>query len=82
MIKPDRLNSRSSSAAPVGAEGIAGDVELFRPVGNVGRHFGVDLFGIAGALDGAVLVEGAGSWALAASWCSDMRGFLFPGVPS
>jgi hypothetical protein len=38
----------------VGADGfvelVAGDVELFGPIGDVGGHFGVDLFGIVGAL--------------------------------
>src|SRR5580698_5432736 len=38
-------------------EGLAGDVKLFRPVGDVGGDFGVDLLGIAGAL-GVVFVDG------------------------
>jgi hypothetical protein len=47
----------------VGADGfvelVAGDVELFGPVGDVGGHFGVDLFGIVGAL-GGFFVKGVG----------------------
>jgi hypothetical protein len=47
----------------VGADGfvelVAGDVELFGPEGDVGGHFGVDLFGIVGAL-GVFFVEGVG----------------------
>ena len=39
----------------VGADGcvelVAGDAELFGPVGDVGGHFGVDLFGVVRALD-------------------------------
>jgi len=39
----------------VGANGfvklVAGDVELFGPIGDVGGHFGVDLFGVVGAFD-------------------------------
>jgi len=38
-------------------QGLAGDVELFGPVGDVGGDFGVDLFRVAGAL-GVVFVEG------------------------
>ena len=38
-------------------EGLAGDVELFGPVGDVGGDFGVDLLGVAGAL-GVVFVDG------------------------
>ena len=30
---------------------FAGDVELFGPVGDVGCHFGVDLFGVVGTFD-------------------------------
>jgi hypothetical protein len=47
----------------VGADGfvelVAGDVELFGPEGDVGGHFGVDLFGIVGAL-GVFFVKGVG----------------------
>jgi hypothetical protein len=45
----------------MGADGfvelVAGDVELLGPIGDVGGHFGVDLFGIVGAL-GVFFVEG------------------------
>lgn len=45
----------------VGADGlvelVAGDAELPGPVVDVGGHFGVDLFGIVGAL-GVFFVEG------------------------
>ena len=48
----------------VGADGfvelVAGDAELFGPVGDVGAHFGVDVFGIVRALGGVVLMEGVG----------------------
>jgi hypothetical protein len=33
-----------------GVELLAGDAELLGPVGDVGGHFGVDLFGVVGAL--------------------------------
>ena len=42
------------------AELVAGDVELFGPVADVGGHFGVNLFGVVRALGGVVLVEGVG----------------------
>jgi hypothetical protein len=39
----------------VGADGfvelLAGDAELMSPIGDVGGHLGVDLFGIVGSLD-------------------------------
>ena len=51
----------------VGAVGADGCVELvachtkfFRPVGDVGGHFGVDLFRVVRALGGVVLVDGVG----------------------
>ena len=37
---------------------FAGDVELVGPVGDVGCHFGIDLFGVVRALSGLVLMEG------------------------
>jgi len=44
----------------VGADGfvelLAGDVEFFGPVGDVGCHFGIDLFGVVGAFDVGTLV--------------------------
>jgi hypothetical protein len=40
-------------------EHLAGDVELFGPVGDVGGDLGVDLFGVARAF-GVVLVCGVG----------------------
>jgi hypothetical protein len=47
----------------VGADGfvklVAGDAELFGPVGNVGGHLGVDLFGVVRTF-GVVFVEGVG----------------------
>jgi hypothetical protein len=36
------------------------DAELFGPVGDVGRHFGVDLLGVMRALGGVVFFEGVG----------------------
>jgi hypothetical protein len=36
------------------------DAELFGPVGDVGRHFGVDLLGVVRALGGVVFFEGVG----------------------
>jgi hypothetical protein len=39
---------------------VACDAELFRPVGDVGRHFGVDLLGVVRALGGVVFFEGVG----------------------
>jgi hypothetical protein len=53
----------------VGADGfvelVAGDLELVSPVGDVGGHFGVDLFRIVGAFEGVVFVEGVGFVTLA-----------------
>lgn len=47
----------------VGADGfvqlVAGDAELFGPVGDVGGHLGVDLFGIVRTL-GLFFVDGVG----------------------
>jgi hypothetical protein len=47
----------------VGADGfvelVAGDVELFGPIGDVGGHLWVDLFGIVWAL-GVFFVDGVG----------------------
>jgi hypothetical protein len=40
-------------------EDLAGDVELLRPVGDVGGELGVDLVGVVGTL-GVLLVEGVG----------------------
>ena len=44
----------------VGADGFvelfAGDVELVRPVGDVGGHLGIDLFRVVGAFDVGTLV--------------------------
>jgi hypothetical protein len=37
---------------------VAGDAELFGPVGNVRGHFGVDLFGVVRAFCGVVFVGG------------------------
>jgi hypothetical protein len=37
---------------------IASDAELFAPVGDVGGHFGVDLFGVVRALEGVIFCEG------------------------
>jgi hypothetical protein len=56
---------------------VAGDVELFGPVGDVGGHFGVDLFGIVRAL-GVFFVDGVG---FVGFGCFVMFGhvlFLFP----
>ena len=39
---------------------VAGDAEFFGPVGDVGGHFGVDLFGIVRALGGVFLFQGVG----------------------
>jgi hypothetical protein len=39
---------------------VACDAELLRPVGDVGRHLGVDLLGVVRALDGVVFFEGVG----------------------
>ena len=47
-------------AGAVGADGfvelLAGDAELVGPVGDVGCHFRVDLFGVVGAFDVGTLV--------------------------
>jgi hypothetical protein len=40
-------------------EDLAGDVELFGPVGDVGGDLGIDLFGVAGTL-GWINVGGVG----------------------
>jgi hypothetical protein len=62
-------------------EGLASDVELLLesgPVGDVGGDFGVDLFGIAGALGvlfvGSVRLVGFGGVVVLGH-----EGFLFPG---
>ena len=39
---------------------VACDAELFGPVGDGGRHFGVDLLGVVRALGGVVFFEGVG----------------------
>jgi hypothetical protein len=39
---------------------IAGYAELFGPIGDVGGHFGVDLFRIVRAFYGVAFVEGVG----------------------
>jgi len=39
---------------------IACDAELFRPVGDVGRHLGVDLLGVVRAFGGMVFLDGMG----------------------
>jgi len=46
-----------SMAAYRFVELVAGDAKLFRPVGDVGGHLGVDLFGIVRALS-VLFVEG------------------------
>jgi hypothetical protein len=58
-------------------QGLAGDVELFRPVGDVGGDFGVDLFGIAGAL-GVLFVGGVGLVGFGGVVMLGHAGFLFP----
>jgi hypothetical protein len=60
-------------------EGLAGDVELFGPVGDVGGDFGVDLFGIAGAF-GVVFVEGVELVGFGGVVMLGHAGFLFPVV--
>ena len=66
----------------VGADGfvedLAGDVELFGPVGDVGGDFGVDLFGVAGAL-GVVFVDGVELVDFGGVVMLGHAGFLFPG---
>ena len=62
-------------------EGLAGDVELFGPVGDVGGDFGVDLFGVAGALD-VVFVGGVELVGLGGVVVLGHAGFLFPGGSS
>jgi hypothetical protein len=59
-------------------EDLAGDVEFFRPVGDVGGDFGVDLFGIAGAL-GVLFVGGVGLVGFGCVVVLGHAGFLFPG---
>src|ERR1035437_9861791 len=58
-------------------EGLAGDVELFGPVGDVGGDFGVDLFRVAGAL-GVVFVDGVELVAFGGVVMLGHAGFLFP----
>jgi hypothetical protein len=58
-------------------QNLAGDVELFRPVGNVGGDFGVDLFGIAGAL-GVLFVGSVGLVGFGCIVVLGHAGFLFP----
>ena len=66
----------------VGADGfvkdLAGDMELFRPVGDVGGHFGIDLFGVVRAL-GVVFVGGMEFVGLGGVVVLGHAGFLFPG---
>jgi hypothetical protein len=50
----------SAVTADERVELIACDAELFGPVGDVGRHFGVDLLGVVRALGGVVFFEGVG----------------------
>jgi len=45
-------------AADEFVELVASDAELFGPVGDIGGHFGVDLFGIVRALGGVFFVQG------------------------
>ncbi len=40
-------------------QGVAGNAEFFGPIGDVGRHFGVDLFGVVGTF-GVLFVKGMG----------------------
>src|ERR1017187_4684088 len=67
----------------VGADGfvqdLAGDVELFGPVGDVGGDFGVDLFGIAGAF-GVVFVGGVRLVGFGGVVVLGHAGVLFPVV--
>src|ERR1017187_2148477 len=62
-------------------EGLAGDVELLGPVGDVGGDFGVDLFRVAGAL-GVVFVDGVELMGFGGVVVLGHAGFLFPGGSS
>ena len=62
-------------------EGVAGDAELFGPVGDVRGHFWVDLFGVVGAL-GVVFVEGVEFVGFGGVVVLGHAGFLFPGGSS
>ncbi len=64
-----------SMAAYGFVELAAGDAKLFRPVGDIGGHFGVDLFGIVRTF-GVLFVEGVRFVSFRASWCSDIGCFL------
>jgi len=59
-------------------EDLAGDVELFGPVGDVGGDFRVDLLGVAGAL-AVLFVGGVGLVGLGCVVVLGHAGFLFPG---
>jgi len=57
-VQPSLRVERGADLVDVGAVGadglmerLASHLELRRPVGDVGRHLGVDLFGVMGALD-------------------------------
>ena len=58
-------------------EDLAGDVELFGPVGDVGGHFWVDLFGVVRAL-GMVFVRGVEFVGFGCVVVLGHAGFLFP----
>ena len=66
----------------VGADGfvelVAGDAELFGPVGDVRGHFGVDLFGVVRALVGVVCVDGVGFVGFGCVLMLGHVSFLFP----
>ena len=59
-------------------EGFAGDAELFGPVGDVRGHFGVDLFGVVGAL-GVFFVGGVEFVGFGCVVVLGHAGFLFSG---
>ena len=59
-------------------EGLAGHLEFFSPVGDVGGDFGVDLLGTAGAL-GVVFVDGVRFVTFGDVVMLGHAGFLFPG---
>jgi hypothetical protein len=55
---PNLLNMRAMSPNSF-VELVTGHAEGLRPIVDVGRHLGVDLFGVVGAL-GVVFVDGVG----------------------
>jgi len=60
---------------------VAGDTELFGPIGDVGGHFGVDLLGVVRAFGVVVIVQRMEFVAFGSVVVLGHGMFLFPVLP-